>query len=243
MPPSADALRGRVALLTGASSGIGAALADALASAGAKLLLSGRDSARLEEVAVRTRVASPRVETAAADLADEAQVRSLATHVQETFGRLDLLVHSAGALHWGAVETAPVEELDRQLLLNVRAPYLLTQILLPLLRAARGQIVFLNSNAVRKPAAGMAAYAASKHALLGLADCLREEIAADGVRVVSVFPGRTATPMQRELRRLEEQPYDPAGLLQPEDVAALVVEALSLPPRAEVTDLYLRPHR
>jgi NAD(P)-dependent dehydrogenase (short-subunit alcohol dehydrogenase family) len=152
-------------------------------------------------------------------------------------------VHSAGALHWGPVETSPVEELDRQLLVNVRAPYLLTQLLLPLLRAACGQIVFLNSNAVRKPAAGMAAYAASKHALLGVADSLREEVAADGVRVVSVFPGRTATPMQRELRRLEEQPYDPSGLLQPEDVTALVLEALSLPPWAEVTDLYLRPRR
>lgn len=235
-------LRGRIGLVTGASSGIGAACAEALACAGVQLLLSGRDTGRLDEVAGRLRT-SPRVETVAADLADTDQVRGLARRAGELFGRLDLLVHAAGTLHWGPVETSPVAELDRQLAINVCAPYLLTQLLLPLLRAARGQVVFVNSNTVRRPAAGMSAYAASKHALLGFADCLREEVAADGVRVLSVFPGRTATPMQRELRRLEGEPYDPAGLLQPEDVAALVLEALALPPHAEVTDLYLRPRR
>ncbi|HKH43103.1 MAG TPA: SDR family NAD(P)-dependent oxidoreductase [Thermoanaerobaculia bacterium] len=238
-----EALRGRVALVTGASSGIGAALAASLARAGVRLLLSGRDAGRLEAVAGRARATSPQVETAAADLEDADQVRALAGRAEEVFARLDLLVHAAGALHWGPVATAPLEELDRQLAVNVRAPYLLTQLLLPLLGAASGQIVFLNSNAVRRPASGMAAYAASKHALLGLADCLREEVAASGVRVLSAFPGRTATPMQQELRRLEGEPYDPAGLLQPDDVAALVLEALALPPRAEVTDLYLRPRR
>lgn len=233
----------RVALVTGASSGIGAALAEALARDGVRLLLTGRDAERLEAVAGRARASSPQVETAAADLADAEQVRALASRVEEIFGRLDLLVHAAGALHWGPVASAPLEELDRQLAVNVRAPYLLTQLLLPLLETSRGQVVFLNSGVVRKPAAGMASYAASKHALLGLADCLREEVAASGVRVLSVFPGRTATPMQRELRRLEGEPYDPAGLLQPEDVAALVLDALALPPRAEVTDLFLRPRK
>ncbi len=243
-PAAVEALRGRVGLVTGASSGIGAACAEALARAGVQLLLSGRDDGRLAEVAGRLRVdSSLRVETTAADLADEAQLRGLAGRTGELFGRLDLLVHAAGALHRGPVATAPVAELDRQLAVNVRAPYLLTQLLLPHLRAARGQIVFVNSNAVRRPAAGLSAYAASKHALLGLADCLREEVAIHGVRVLSVFPGRTATPMQRELRRLEGEPYDPAGLLQPEDVAALVVEALALPAHAEVTDLYLRPRK
>jgi short-subunit dehydrogenase len=101
MPPSADSI------LTGSSSGIGADLADALASAGAQLLLSGRDLTRLEEVTVRTRAASPRVGTAAADLADEAQGRSLAGEVRQIFGRLDLLVYSAGALHSDPVETSP----------------------------------------------------------------------------------------------------------------------------------------
>ncbi len=237
------ALHGRVALVTGASSGIGAALAERFAAAGAQLLLTGRDAGRLEALAARLRAVSPRVEIAAADLADEAQLRGLAERAGRLFGRLDVLAHSAGALHWGPVATVPVEELDRQVTVNLRAPYLLTQLLLPLLRTAGGQVVFLNSMAVRRPAAGMATYAASKGALLALADCLREEVARDGVRVLSVFPGRTATPMQAELRRLEGLPYEPAGLLQPADVAALVVEAVALPPRAAATDLVLRPGR
>ena len=236
-----QALRDRTALVTGASSGIGAAVAEALGRAGARLLLTGRDTGRLSEVAGRT--GSPQVETFAVDLTDDGQLRELAERAGSVFGSLDVLVHAAGALFWGPVATTPVAELDRQMAVNVRAPFLLTQLVLPLLRAAGGQVVLVNSNAVRRPAAGMASYAASKHALLGLADCLREEVAGDGVRVLSVFPGRTATPMQQELRRLEGQPYDPAGLLQPEDVAALVLEALMLPPRAEATDLFMRPRR
>jgi NADP-dependent 3-hydroxy acid dehydrogenase YdfG len=103
--------------------------------------------------------------------------------------------------------------------------------------------VFINSLAVRRPPAGLAAYTATKAALAALADVLRAEEGEAGVAVLSVFPGRTATAMQQELRRLEGQPYEPAGLLQPREVAAAVVAALALPPGAEITDLDLRPRR
>ena len=84
-------------------------------------------------------------------------------------------------------------------------------------------------------------YAATKHALKGLADGLRQEVNAFGVRVISVFPGRTATPLQASLFELEGRQYVPKRLLQPEDVAAMVVQALALPPTAEVTDILIRP--
>jgi NAD(P)-dependent dehydrogenase (short-subunit alcohol dehydrogenase family) len=235
-PDRADALRGKTALVTGASSGIGAALAAALAGSGARLLLTARDTGR---------IMLQGAEGFPADLGDDEQVRALAARAGEIFpAGLDLLVHAAGVLHWGPLETTPVEELDRQLRINVRAPFLLTQLLLPQLRGVRdggGRIVFLNSRVAHHPAAGMTSYGASKGALLSLADSLREELAGTGVRVLSVFPGRTATPMQRTLRRLEGQPYEPDGLLQPEDVAAAVLDALTLPPRADMTDLVLRP--
>jgi NADP-dependent 3-hydroxy acid dehydrogenase YdfG len=84
-------------------------------------------------------------------------------------------------------------------------------------------------------------YAASKHALKALADGLREEVHADGVRVISVFPGRTATPMQESVRRMEGRPHDARQYLRPEDVAAVVLNALTLPETAEVKDISIRP--
>lgn len=243
--PSAGggAWRGRTALVTGASSGIGAAIAEALGRSGADLLLTGRDAARLQAAAARAGVGASRVGIAPAELSEDDQLLGLVARAAAAFERLDLLVHAAGALHYGAAASTSVAELDRQLRVNLRAPFLLTQRLLPLLRAASGRIVFVNSLAAHRPAPGLAAYSAAKAGLAALADTLRQELASDGIAVLSIFVGRTATPMQQQLRRLEGQPYEPAGLLQPEDVAGAVLDALALPARAEVTDLQLRPRR
>ncbi len=99
----------------------------------------------------------------------------------------------------------------------------------------------MNSSVVNQPAPGTMTYDATKHALKGLADGLRQEVNAFGVRVISVFPGRTATPLQASLFELEGRQYVPNRLLQPEDVATMVVQALALPPTAEVTDILIRP--
>ena len=135
-----------------------------------------------------------------------------------------------------------MDVLDRQYRVNTHAPYMLTQALLPSLISRQGQVVFINSSAGFHPArAGWAAYSASKHALRAVADGLRAEVNKQGVRVISVFPGRTATPMQEEVHRFEGRPYDPERFLQPRDVAATAVNALALPRTAEVTDLHIRP--
>jgi len=154
---------------------------------------------------------------------------------------IDILVHSAGTIHFGPVESAPVEDFDNQYRCNVRAPYLLTQSVLPLLRKRQGQIVFINSSIVTNVRAGVGQFSATQHALKAMADCLRQEVNADGVRVLSVFPGRTATPRQAAIYQMEGRTYQPELLLQPEDIAEAVVGALSLPRTAEVTDLHLRP--
>jgi short-subunit dehydrogenase len=234
-------LTDRLALVTGASGGIGSALALALAEEGAHLLLSGRDEERLAGVAERARALSPRVETAAADLEDEAALRALAAQAQAEFAGVDVLVHAIGLFKGGTVAALPVEDLDRQLRVNLRIPYLLTQLLLPSLRERQGQIVFVNSTTGLTAHANWAAYAASKHGLKALADGLRDEVNRDGVRVLSVFPGRTASPMQQEVKRWEGKLYEPERLLQPADVAAMIVQALKLPRTAEVTNLQIRP--
>jgi NADP-dependent 3-hydroxy acid dehydrogenase YdfG len=119
-------------------------------------------------------------------------------------------------------------------------PYILTQGLLPLVRERMGQIVFLNSTAGLTSRANVGQYAATKHALKALADGLREEVNRDRIRVLSVYPGRTATQMQQQLHAVEGRLYHPDRLLQPGDVASVVVNALCLPRTAEVTDINIR---
>ena len=230
-------LDGQFAVVTGASRGIGQAIALALADAGAQLALVGRDPETLRAVARDEHRCYP------ADLGLDADVDRLASALAADLPALHILVHAAGILDRAPFETANGEELDRQYRVNVRAPYVLTQRLLPALKAAQGQVVFINSSAGLAAKATVGAYAASKHALKAVADSLREEVNAAGVRVTSLYVGRTATRMQAELHALEGKAYDPSGLIQPEDVASLTLHALSLPRTVEVTDVCLRPMR
>jgi NADP-dependent 3-hydroxy acid dehydrogenase YdfG len=155
---------------------------------------------------------------------------------------VDILVHCAGAISLGGVEKAPVEDLDRQYRVNVRGPFHLTQALLPWILSCQGQIVFVNSLAgLLRPREDMAQYAATKYALRAIADSLREEVNSKGVRVTSVYPGRTSSAMQAGVHEREGRAYQPERLMQPDDVATVVMTALSLPRTAEMTDVSIRP--
>jgi NADP-dependent 3-hydroxy acid dehydrogenase YdfG len=162
-------------------------------------------------------------------------------HVQREHGRLDILVHCAGVISHGKLADAPIVSLDDQFRANVRGPLLLTQKLLPLLKKPRGQIVFINSTAALIPAANRGHFSATQQALKALADSLRQEVNVEGVRVLSVFPGRTATKRTQSLHEKEGRPFQSEVLLQPKDVAAVVISALGLPWTAEVTDITIRP--
>ena len=231
---------GAWALVTGASSGIGRALGRALGAGGARVILSGRDRGRLEAVAGELAAAGGEAEVAPADLRDDAGLAARAASVGARAPRLDLLVHCAGVVTLGAVGETRAEDLDLNWAVNLRAPFLLTQALLPRVRAARGQVVFVNSGAGLSANPGWGAYAASKHGLKALADALRAEVRGDGVRVLSVYPGRTASPMQVVVKRHEGAPYEPERLIQPEDVSRIVVQALALPRTAHVVDVNIR---
>jgi len=233
-------LVGRTALVTGASSGVGRAIALALARQGANLCIVGRNPEALAETAAAAEHSSSVVKFQV-DLTDDDKIQSLFQHLEQA-GGLDILVHSAGIFHQNLMAQACVDDLDQQYAINVHAPYVLTQRLLPLLTARRGQIVFINSSvglSVRRPEVGQ--YAATKHALKAVADSLREEVNQKGVRVLTVYLGRTATPTQRAIFREEGRVYRPETLLQPIDIASVVLNVLSLPPTAEVTDVSIRP--
>lgn len=234
-------LQNQVAVVTGASSGIGRAIALGLAGKGANLCLIGRDRKRLNAVAEDLQHMNSVIRIYQVDLSFDNDIRQLKASLEQDFESIDILIHCAGAFAMGMIEEAPVEKLDWQYRINVRAPYLLTQLLLPGLKARRGQIVFINSSAGMNARAGVGQYSASKYALRALADSLRAEVNADGVRVLSVYPGRTATAMQAAIYEMEGKTYHPELLMQPEDIASAVINALSLPGTAEITDINIRP--
>jgi NADP-dependent 3-hydroxy acid dehydrogenase YdfG len=235
-------LKDQVAVVTGASSGIGRAIACALAESGSQLCLVARRKQLLEVLAEDLRSVSPRCHVCCTDLTRDDEIHSLSSMVQSELGGVDILVLCGGSMFHGRTEQASLDELDLQYRSNLRAHYALVQLLLPSLRERQGQIVFINSSLGMRPgSAGVGQYAALEHGLRALADSLRDEVNGDGVRVLSVYPGRTATPRMEAFYRERGLPYYPEVLMQPEDVAGMVVAALSLPRTAEVTDISMRP--
>jgi NADP-dependent 3-hydroxy acid dehydrogenase YdfG len=232
---------GRVAVVTGASSGIGKAIAQALAAEGATLCLIGRDLDRLKAVTASLPASKSNIFNYQADLLIDADIHRLVATIASEHGRIDLLIHSAGIIFMGNIETAKIEDFDRQYQLNVRASYLLTQKALPLIKACQGQIGFINSSVCLNARAGIAQYTATKQALKAVADCLRAEVNTDGIRVMSFYLGRTNTPMQAAIYQQEGRTYQPDLAIQPEDVAETVLQTLAISHTAEITDVNIRP--
>ena len=238
-----EKLSGQIAVITGASSGIGRAIALSLAEQGLTLCLIGRNLKFLESVSSIATQTSPRVMSYQTDLTNDDQLQQLVERIRKDVPRINLLVHCAGVLTVGRVEDLTVSEFDLQYRVNVRAPYFLTKEFLPMITCCSGQIVMMNSSIWQQARAGLSQYAGMKYALKGFTDSLRDEVNSGGVRVLSMFLGRTATPMQASLHKREGKVYDPEVLIQPEDVAETVLALLRLPYTSEVTDIHIRPMR
>jgi len=223
-------------LITGAGSGIGAVLARRLLARGDQVVAVARDLGRARTIAAEL----PGVSTLVADLANPGRI-SWALSKQNLPERIDSVLHVAGVVDLGAVADLPPALWEQQLAVNLVAPAELTRLLLPVLRVSRGQVVFVNSGAGLHAHAGWSAYAASKHGLKALADALRAEEAEHGVRVTSIFPGRTATPMQERVHQQEGSEYVPERFISADAVATTILTALDLPRDAQITDLTVRP--
>lgn len=236
-----DSLKGQIAVVTGASSGIGKAIALALAAQGAEICLVARRRELLEEVARQVRALASKGLACPADLTRDEDIRGLGERLQKDFGRVNILVLCGGAISHGALDKASLADLDLLYRSNVRGHYAIIQTLLPFLRKAAGQIVFINSSAGLRSPATVGQFSATQYAFRAIADSLRDEVNADGIRVLSVFPGRTATPRMEKLFGKEGRPYKPELLMQAEDIAEMVTHSLRLPRTAEVTDISIRP--
>jgi NADP-dependent 3-hydroxy acid dehydrogenase YdfG len=216
------------ALITGASRGIGSAIASALAPTHT-LLLAGRPSPQLDATARRLAA-----RTLPLDLTDTDEIAANTASIDE----LEVLVHNAGVSMPGSVAESTVDQWRTTFEVNVIGAVALTLALLPALRRAHGQVVFINSGSGRRVSPGMPSYSASKFALRAFADALRNDEPA--LRVSTVYPGRVDTDMQRELVAFEGGEYDPARFLRPDTVAAVVADVVATPPDGHVHEVVIR---
>ena len=220
-------------LLTGAGSGIGAAVARALHDRGDDLVLLTRNDERAGALTQQL----PGARTIVADLAD---VESI-DRIEGIPDRLDSLLHIAGIVELATVAETRTEHLREQLDVNLVSPLLLTRACLPALRAAKGVVVFVNSGAGLQAGTLWAAYGASKYGLRALADALRAEEMGNGVRVTTLFPSRTSTPMQEKVHEQEGKSYDASLWISPETVAGTLLHVLDLPADATIPEVTVRP--
>jgi NAD(P)-dependent dehydrogenase (short-subunit alcohol dehydrogenase family) len=218
----------RAALVTGGSSGIGLAIARMLRDEGFDLTLVSRRPERIEAAAAELGAAA-----VAANVAEAEECERIVAEHRDRFGRLDVLVNSAGIGILGRVEELPAKSLDLQLDVNLRGLFLVTQAAIPLLRESRGWIVNLASIAGTLPTPELATYGATKAAVIALTRSLNEELDVDGVRAIALCPGFVDTPMARW------SGVEPAEMIRPEDCAEVVRMCLRLSPNARIPQVVI----
>ena len=230
-------LRGQVALVTGATRGIGLAIARALAGEGCHLIVTARSQSGLARVGRELASAQVQIMAHSCDVRDPQSVEALVRAARQRFKRLDILINNAGIAHPNlAVEKLPFAVWKDVLETNLNGMFLVTQAALAMMKRG-GTIVNNLSIAATRVFPGSAAYNASKHGALGLGNTLREELRPRGIRVIALLPGATDTDIWTTL-----WPQAPRRkMMSPATVAAAVVQAILLPAHATVETLEILP--
>ncbi|MFE2752652.1 SDR family NAD(P)-dependent oxidoreductase [Actinosynnema sp. NPDC059335] len=239
-------LRDKVALVTGASSGIGEATAVALAREGAAVVIAARRVERLRALEERLAGDGARVLSIALDVTDEAACRDAVARTVEVFGGLDVLVNNAGVMLLGPVEGADTTDWTRMVSTNLLGVLFLTHAALPHLVARKGSVVQVSSTAGRVARAGTAVYNATKFGVNAFSEALRQEVTQRGVRVVVVEPGVVETELREHITNQAAKEDITARAramrqLQAEDVAAAVCYAVTQPDHVSVNEILVRP--
>ena len=241
-------LNGKVALVTGASSGIGSATALALAQEGAKVVLAARREERLKAIANEIQQAGGDTLILPVDLSDERAATDLVKQVGDRWERLDILVNNAGLVDVAPVETADIASWRKMIEVNALGLMVAAKAAIPLMKAGGGgDIVNLSSTSGLFVDAGLAGYCASKYAVEGFSDALRLEVSkSDRIRVTVIEPGPVATDLPTHIKDEESRQgilnwFDSIEPLQPEDIASAIVFAVTQPPRVSINRLLIRP--
>jgi 3-oxoacyl-[acyl-carrier protein] reductase len=232
-------LTNRLAVITGATEGIGRAIAVALGGAGAKLAICARTATNVDATVAALREAGLDAIGRVCDVADPAAVRAFAEFVSRERGDAAVLVNNAGIGRFAPLEDLTLEDWDDTIAVNLRSLYLVTRAFLPgLVRASPSSIVNLASLAGRNGFEGGTAYCASKHAVLGFSKALMLEVRKRGLRVIAVCPGSVATPFMDKQDRMRP---NRDRILTADDVAQAVLATLTLSDRAMVSEIDIRP--
>lgn len=229
-------LEGKVALVTGASRGIGLAIARQLASMGARVSLCARDTKRLESASNECRQAGSDAVAVRADVSQAAEVDKLVETTERELGSIEILINNAGVGYFGPVQSADEANWDTVLDTNLKAVFLLSRAVAPgMIRMRTGHIVNIASLAGKNTFAGGGIYCASKWGLLGLTGCMAEDLRAHGIRVSAICPGSVATDFGFPGGR------DRGKMLQPDDVAHAVAMILTQAPQSFISEVSMRP--
>jgi NADP-dependent 3-hydroxy acid dehydrogenase YdfG len=223
----------RTMLITGASGGIGSAVARAAAESGYRVMVAGRDADRLDQMYTTNPGTIP-------VLLDLRNPGELPRHLAD-LDRLDAVVHCAGIAEVASVEETPYSLWTETLTVNVAAAAEITRAMLPALRSAMGHVVFVNAAPGLHAVPRWSAYTASKAALRELSDSLREEEARHGLRVTSVYPGGTATGLLQKVRAQFGRPFDAADCIQPATLASVILSILDMREDAYLPEVSVLP--
>lgn len=240
-------LTGRVALVTGASSGIGEATALALAAADARVAVSGRRGDRLEALVEKIKAAGGDGIALAGDVTDEEVARNTVRQTVSRLGRIDILVNSAGSIQPGGIENANIKHWRGLMELNFFATlYTCTEAVTHMRQQGSGDIINISSTAGRVARAPMSAYTSSKFALAGMSETLRQEVAPHGIRVCVIQPGATSTEISEQIeeesmRDFMRQHINREGAMQAQDIADAIMLAVTLPRRANIAEMLILP--
>ena len=240
-------LDGKVALVTGASSGIGEATALALAAEGARVAAAARRRDRLEALVKRIEERGGQALPLVVDVANEAQVREMVQRTRDTWGRVDILVNDAGVAHLGPIDGANTQDWREMISVNLLGLMYAIHEVLPLMKTqGRGHIVNLSSVAGRTAREGSAVYNATKWGVGGFSEALRQEVEKQHIRVTLIEPGVVATEMQHYLTEQAATDQTLAWIrsippLKVEDIAAAIVYVVTQPPQVDVNELLIRP--
>lgn len=240
-------LSGKVALVTGASSGIGEAAALALAEAGSTVAVSARRADRLAALVARIEAAGGKALALPGDVAVEAEATKTVEDTVTRLGRIDILVNSAGVIQSGGVESLPLDEWRRVIDINLLGTlYTCKAAIGPMKAQGAGDIINISSTAGRRAAGLFGPYSTSKFGLTGFTEGLRQEVGGAGIRVAIVEPGATETEVaggigDPAMRAAMQQHVGKEGAMKPSDIADAIVFIASLPPRANVSQILIRP--
>jgi 3-oxoacyl-[acyl-carrier protein] reductase len=236
--PSEDALAGKVALITGASRGIGFAIARRLGRMGARISICGRDQAKLDQSASSLR--GERIETLAvhADVTHGDQISSLVHKTQHEFGPIDILVNNAGIGLFGPFHGFGETDWNRVMDTNLKSVFLVCRAVAPeMIRRQTGHIINISSLAGKNTFANGAIYCASKWGLMGLTGSMAEDLRGHGIRVSAICPGSVATEFSGQGGK------DPSKILQPDDVAHAIAALVTQTGGSFISEVHIRPTR